>query len=323
MDIDDPANANTPVGPIFFRSRIWNKYGADNVKRWNRDKIILYLPNLPKTFDSGWDQNPQFTEPLFQALRDALEGPDAVMNLAELGAHPSLTRVLGNTDAGKIFARIHTQQRSLSTSSTSYKTRLEKTEGQRALVDTQDPEEQGMWQGLQRICPDMDRSDWVWELLRTASRKYMDVRFRNLKANNRYYNDGTLRASQHLPREPSDTGTRTSIMNNFFIHGGDLRFDALIWSLDFGTARYKHWGNEKAYMDGLFEYYYGMKTEVGVWLCKSFASTRPPPPVHLERFSAVPRELRPINLTFTTSAEHGNTISNGVDWKNFIYTINA
>lgn len=279
MDIDNaPVNPNDSGSQIFDsiypRGKVWNKFGAATVKTWNRDKVILYLPNLPTTFDSQWGQNPNFTVPLFQALRDALEGPDAVVNLTGLGADRSCDRVLGNEDAGRLFATLYADHRRLYTS----RNRLNSVELGRPITNKQHSEEQALWQALNRLVPDVNHgnSRWLWDLLREASRKWMDTRFRNLRNNARLYNDGTPRATIDLPRQPFATAARVEMINSF-IHGGDLRLDALMCQLEYGTARYRDRAYNR-YLEELFQSYYGMSSEVGIWLCKSCASIAPLPP---------------------------------------------
>ncbi|KAL2272147.1 hypothetical protein FJTKL_07588 [Diaporthe vaccinii] len=291
MDIDDGSvndnnSGSATYSAIYDRAKVWNKYGADRVKTWSRSKIILYLPNLPSTFDSQWDQNPNFTVPLFQALRDALEGPDAVVDLTGLGADQGYNRVLGNRAAGRLFATLYGHNRRLFASKKSAIQNLKRIEGQRPIADKQHTEEQALWQSLLRLDPDVDKASWVWELLREASRRWMDTRFRNLRMNARRYNDGTPRDVSDLPTQPFGTAARVEIINTF-VHGGDLRLDALMCQLNFGPARHRNRGYGP-YMEELFEYYYGMSSEVGIWL-----------------------------------SENALQESRGADWMNYVYTINA
>lgn len=277
MDIDDDSvNVNDALGSFYDRNKILNRFGADKVKTWNRDKVILYLQNLPKTFDSQWDQNPQFTQPLLQALRDALEGPDAVVNLTELGAAAGCNRVLGNADAGRVFAAIYSNHRGLLTSNTSVKERVRKLERQRPVINDNAWEEKGMWNGFKRLCPDSDQAEWVWDLLRIASRKWMDVRFRNLRNSVRVDSNGDQRKPADIPKEPFGNLDKGNMVNTF-IHGGDLRLDALMLQLGFARARYQNQMNTQ-YMEDLFQSLYGMSSEAGVWLCKSLVSVGPLPP---------------------------------------------
>lgn len=274
--VNDNSNGSVSNTAMYDRANVWNKYGADRVKTWSRSKIILYLPNLPRTFDNQWDQNPNFTVPLFQALRDALEGPDAVMDLTSLGADRGSSRVLGNREAGRLFATLYGQQRRFFASRKTAALHLRKTEAQRPIADKRHPEEQDLWRSLLRLEPEAHQASWVWELLREAGRRWMDTRFRNLRINARRYNDGTPRAVSDLPAQPFGTAAHVEMINSF-VHGGDLRLDALMCRLNFGSARHRH-RDYDPYMEELFDYYYGMSSEVGIWLCKSIASIAPSPP---------------------------------------------
>lgn len=312
----------TDIPPVTVGS--WNiksVYAAQNVNDWPRDKIILYLPNLPKVTGTSLKlaDHEEFTRIALGELKKAFEGPDAVMDLTALGAGSDCARVLGNEDAGKLFQALHSTHKDLLISRTSTQSMLRQVQSRLPLVKTPSRTGGRMWESLQRIAPDEDKSDWIWHLLRQASRNCMDTRFRVLRNSVRRDEDGKF-YSTGIPsiQAPNGIGTRVELVNAM-IHGANLRLDALMCQLRFGAMRYLY--NEyDSYMEDCFRMYYGMTSEVAIWLCKSFA---PIAPYHRERFTAVPRETCSTNLSFMKSAEHGHKPSNGVDWPKYIFAVNA
>lgn len=321
LQINDDNN-KTDIPPVTVGLwNIRNVYAAHNVNDWQRNKIILYLPNLPKVTGTSLklEDNEEFTRIALGELKKAFEGPDAVMDLTELGAGSDCTRVLGNEDAGKLFQALHSTHKDLLTSETSTRRILLQVQSRLPLVKTPSRTGGRMWESLQRIAPDLEKSDWIWHLLRQASKNWMDTRFRVLRNSLRRDDDGKFH-STGIPsiQAPSGLGSRVELVNSM-IHGGNLRLDALMCQLRFGSTRYLY-NDYDSYMEDCFQMYYGMTSEVAIWLCKSFA---PIAPYHRERFTAVPRETCSTNLSFMKLAEHGFKPSKGVDWPKYIFAVNA
>lgn len=320
LQIDDDNKTEIPPVTVGLL-KIRNVYAAHNVKNWNRDKIILYLPNLPKVSGTSLklEDNKDITKKAMDALKHAFEGPDAVMNLTELGADSDCTRVLGNEDAGRLFQALHSTHKDLLTSRTSIRRYLRQARSRLTVIKNTAGSGGRMWESLTRLAPDMDKSKWVWDLLRQSSRSWMDARFRVLRSAARFDEDGTYH-NDGLPslKAPWGFGTRVELVNAM-IHGGNLRLDALMCQLRFGSVRYLFDAYDP-FLEKCFLNYYGMSSEVGIWLCKSFG---PIAPHQRERFTAVPRQTCPTNLSFMKSAEHGSQQSNGVDWPKYIFAVNA
>lgn len=265
IDVDD-ANDDSPMDSnlMYGRFKIRNRHGASQVRGWSRDKILLFLKDLPTTFDDQWAQNPAFTQPVSQALRDAIEGPDAVMNLTELGAEQDCGRVLGNEAAGRLFEPIFGSHRQIEASGGASRERINQIQRHLPLL----PGGRGVMDGkLATLAPDTSNADWLWDLLRNASRMWLDVRFRNLRDIGRYNAEGKNAAGVRLP---STLIARAELVNAM-VHGGDLRMDALMCQLDFGLARYEA-PAYTTFLENLFRNTYGMTSEDGVWLCKSLDS---------------------------------------------------
>lgn len=274
MDVDNPnndANNDSTMDDNFMygRVKIRSRHGANQVRRWPRDKILLFLKDLPADFDEQWSQNPAFTQPVEQALRDAIEGPDAMMNLNELGAEPDCARVLGNEAAGRLLEPIFGKHRQLEVSGSATRERVDRIKRHLPLV----PEGNGAMDGkLATLAPDASNADWLFDLLRNASRMWLDVRFRHLRDVGRYTADGGL--DSRTVRLPPTLQVRGELINGM-VHGGDVRMDALMCQLDFGYARYEH-ATYTPFLENAFRNTYGMTSEKAVWLCKSFASHRIP-----------------------------------------------
>lgn len=277
----DPGSAATASGGVQIdRFKIRNTHGADKVKNWSRSNIILHVKGLPThaNYDT-WETDALFTGPIMQAAREAIEGPDAIIDLAELGADRRLDQVLGNEDAGRLFQALYSKHRDSLTSSTSFSQRLQETQNRLPVAPVQ--ADAPMWDRLKELAPDMAQSGWLWELLRDACKLWMDTRFRAL----RDHTSNTIGANTtgYVPIPPAsiryfpDGMSPRSAMITGFIHGGDLRFDALMCHLSFGEARHQRRRFDR-YMRGLYTYYYGMDAEVGIWLCKSSVSIVPIPP---------------------------------------------
>lgn len=222
---DDNNNNNDGArapGATYPRHKVWNEYGAGNAKAFSRGTVVLFLENLPETIDEQWEQNEAITQPLLQAFRDAIEGPEAVVNLTRLGASPFYNRVLGNAEAGKLFETLHAARQGLLTSSSSFGNRL-------AQVKKFLPVNQGrMLDRLRALAPDetADSSGWLWELLASATRSFMDVRVRHLNRQAAYHPDGVLyETKQANPTQEEDSMPEYVEMTNGFVHGGDIRLE--------------------------------------------------------------------------------------------------
>lgn len=322
LQIYDDNNNKTDIPPVTVgKLKIRNVYAAHNVRNWKRDKIILYLPNLPKVTGTSLElrDNDEIRKMAVEELKKAFEGPDAVMDLTALGADSDCTRVLGNEDAGRLFQALHSTHKDLLTSRTSTGKILRQATSRLTLVKNSSRSGGRMWESLNRLAPDMDKSDWIWDLLRQTSRCWMDTRFRVLRNSLRRDEDGKFFPTGIPSIEgPTGLGTRVDLVNGM-IHGGNLRLDALMCQLRFGSTRYLY-KDYDSYMEDCFKMYYGMTSEVAIWLCKSFA---PIAPHHRERFTAVPRETCPTDLSFMKLAEHGFKQSNGVDWPKYIFAVNV
>lgn len=263
-------NSTRAPGATYPRHKVWNEYGAGNARAFSRDKVILFLKELPETIDDQWEQNEAITQPLLRAFRDAIEGPEAVVNLTRLGAPPEYTRVLGNANAGQLFEALHAARQGLLTSSTSFDNKL-------ALVKSCLPVNQGhMLDRLRTLAPDetANSSGWLWEFLRTAVRSFMDVRVRHMNKQAAFNEDGLPWDATRRNRitEPAEMPEYVE-MTNGFVHGGDIRFDALMSELGFGNARYGL-GYDN-YLRALFRRMYGMTSATAIWLCKLCSSTAP------------------------------------------------
>lgn len=259
------------------------------VKDWDRDKIILYLKGLPEKISDPTNWN--LTRQVNQAFKDAVNGPGAVVNLNGLGAGPDCTRVLGNRDAGELFEALYTRHRNNLTSFTSFRDRLQEslreTKAHFPISENRDGLGPGsMFSRLAMLVPDDPRnSGWLWDLLSQACKMWMDVRLRSLRDGAKYDDDGNALNTGLLKVgwQPAQMGSHLGYINAF-IHGADLRFDALMCSLEFGTAWHGHESFDR-FLKDLYSHYYGITAENGIWLCKSFVSTAEA--CHHERFSAV------------------------------------
>lgn len=269
-DNNNNNNSTRAPGATYPRHRVWNQFGAGNAAAFSREKVVLYLKNLPEVIDDQWEQNEAITQLLLQAFRDAIEGPEAVIDLTRLGAPPSCNRVLGNADAGQLFEALHAARQGLLTSSSSFGNQL-------ALVKQCLPVNQGhMLDRLRTLAPDetANSSGWLWEFLRSAVRNFMDVRVRHMNKQAGYNEDGLPWDENRRNRitEPDNMPEYVE-MTNGFVHGGDLRFDALMSELGFGNARYGQ-GYDN-YLRALFRRMYGMTSATAIWLCKLCSSTAP------------------------------------------------
>lgn len=260
-----PTNENDPLRYNYMsgRTKIKNQHGANTVASWRRNNLLLFLTNLP-TISENWYQDPAYTAAAIQAIRDATEGPDGIMDLSSLGARDGLERVLGNAPAGQLCEAIRQRSRQVAASSAKYSRELPQVY---ASLPVNPRLTDRVSTNILRLAPQGIGANWVWELLRQATRTWWDVRYRALR-------ESTLRNSQGdrenmVPYEelPLYVGYHADHINAL-IHGGDIRLDAFLCQLEYSDERYGS-PDYVQYLERMFRHLYGMGSDVAVWLCKS------------------------------------------------------
>lgn len=257
-------NENDPwrYNYMYDRTKIKNQHGANTVASWRRNNLLLFLTNLPNV-NENWYQNPAYTEAAIQAIRDATE-PDGIMDLTSLGARDGLERVLGNAPAGQLFQAI--RERSLQVAATSAKYSRELPQVYAGLPVNPRLTDR-VSSNLMKLAPQGIRANWVWELLRQASRTWWDVRYRTLRESTQFNSEGQRENMVPFEELPMFVAYHADQINAL-IHGGDIRLDAFLCQLEYSEERYG-FPDYVAYLERMFKNLYGMDSEVAVWLCKS------------------------------------------------------
>jgi hypothetical protein len=257
------------------QANIRNKYGALETAQWPRSNLVLFLTGLPTAASKYWE-NQAYQQELRRALKDATEGPGGIMDLEYLGAGEGYRRVLGNSNAGKLFQAIRANQ--------SQKTVDSEVHLNQALAampikinSVRGPDSQ-LTQNLAKLSSkDPLGADWAWRLLHRASGSWMDVRFRALRENAGYGEAGDRREVSWVTRGQLPIGVYIlGFQINGMIHGADLQLDAFLLQMRYATTRYNY-NDYQRYHEACFKHMYGMDSEVAIWLCKSLALIPPLP----------------------------------------------
>lgn len=255
-DGDDQRESITVGRPLIIQ-----RFGANAVNRWSRSKLIVFLTALPDIFPINWHNDPTYVQPLLSAFANAIEGPEAVLKLADLSGDEAYERVLGNREAGNLMATIQAHYRNL--------LRQPNAESQRTIdqLRSQLPlnSAAGMpiARALSRLAPDADAdTSWIFDLLREATMAFLDVRMRQLRMFSRFGADGR---QQFVTPIPATAGMRMELVNGL-IHASNLRLDALLCELGVGHERHQDPAYDR-YSRDMFEHCYGMSSSVAIWLC--------------------------------------------------------
>ncbi|KAJ0116366.1 hypothetical protein J7T55_007346 [Diaporthe amygdali] len=242
-DGDDQRESITVGRPLIIQ-----RFGANAVNRWSRSKLIVFLTALPDIFPINWRNDPTYVQPLLSAFANAIEGPEAVLNLADLSGDQAYERVLGNREAGNLMATIQAHYRNL--------LRQPNAESQRTIdqLRSQLPlnSAAGMpiARALSRLAPDADAdTSWIFDLLREATMAFLDVRMRQLRMFSRFGADGR---QQFVTPIPATAGMRMELVNGL-IHASNLRLDALLSQYGGSPTMGVDWPK---YIDGIDSYVY-------------------------------------------------------------------
>lgn len=298
------------------RTKIRNQHGRREVASWPRNNLFLFLGNLPSA-SGKWYQNQAYTAAAIQAIRDATEGPDGIMDLTSLGARGGLGRVLGNAPAGQIFEDIRERSRQVAAASVRDSREVREIPQLYRSLPVNLRLDNAVSRNLLKVAPQGTGTVWVWDLLRQAMRTGWDIRYRALREGTLYDSDGKRRSVIPFEELPPYVAFHGDQINGM-AHGGDLRLDALLCQLEYSSDRYGS-PDYIAYLERMFRHLYGMDSNVAIWLCKSLPSSYN---YAYGSIGAVPKELYHVNMAVAKSAEHGRTHRHGVDWPRLIMTIN-
>lgn len=187
LRVDDDDGGDDQRGSAVMRSRrtILGSHSREVVDSWPRDKVLLFIRDLPPGPSTGpdndWLNDPAVKDPLVEAFSRAYEarqGPQALMNLTRLGADADCGRVFGNREAGNLMAAVEQEV------NRQVNVRTQSLSDMIATLRSQLPVDYGapssMSAAVERIVPDQSKAGWISDILRMATTAFLDVHIRNM-----------------------------------------------------------------------------------------------------------------------------------------------
>lgn len=260
-------HAKVPIG----RSKIRRGPGGKKlVEGTIRNNVFLYLEKLTNeeaTNPAGISFQGKLSSAVAGAL-DPLVGPEAVADLSSYGFQ-DLT-VFGNKGAGELMAallsilddgggqRLGEIQQSLDQETGKRQQAEDALARLQQLIPISDVGQQNLASDLEALEKPVQDAAWLYKILWNACLLWMDARLRALRSYQRHL--------ENNPAEPGSARSRAQMIN-YRMHGGNLRVDALMASLDFGC--YRHYDAQyDGWIRSSFQKMYKLSIADGLWLGK-------------------------------------------------------